>query len=1072
MHHASRPALLLFAVVFAVSAWTTAHTSAQTRTRSTARKAGPALPAAWMDQLPWRCIGPAAMGGRITAIAVNPKDSSNWWAATASGGLLMTTNNGTTFTHQFDRESCVSIGDVQVAPSDPRILWVGTGESKPRNSVSWGDGVYKSIDGGKTWKNMGLRRSFQIGRILIHPRDPNIVYVGALGRLWGANPERGLYKTTDGGKTWKLVLFLNDRTGVVDVCMHPEDPDTLLAAAYERRRDGFDSNDPAVKIAAGSGLHRSSDGGKTWSRVTAGLPTGKLGRIGIEWSRSRPDLVFLVLESERIGKQPENAAYAGITGQDADVGARLTRITPKGPAARAGLEVGDIVLAVNGKTVHSYAGFLTEIRKRLAGDKVRIEVSRKRKSVEVMLTFARRPKPQAPSTGSRPGRSTSSRQGRATSSRQARGPFATGLGGQRENVQEQQGPDGHEYGGVYRSGDGGQSFERINSVNPRPMYFSRIRVDPTDPERLYVLGIRLYRSKDGGKTFTADGGRGVHVDHHALWIDPADGRRMILGNDGGLYVTFDRMDHWDHLNHVAIGQFYHVAADGREAYRVYGGLQDNGTWGGPSRVPNARGPIDADWIRVGGGDGFVCRVDPEDPDQVYFESQNGNLARRHLQTGARGSMRPRPPRGKKRYRFNWNTPFVLSHHNPRIYYAAGNLVFRSLSRGDRLRAISPEISLTDRGSATALAESPREPDLLYVGSDDGALWTTRDGGVNWLRLYPSAAPAKPKKTAKPAKPEKPATTAKPKTAATVPGESLAGLLPGPRHVSAIVASRFSTDRVYLAVDGHRSDDDTPYVLVSEDRGASWRSLAGNLPKTAGPVRTVAEDRLNQDLLYLGTEFGAWVSIDRGAGWTRFRGNLPTVAVHAFAQPANADEIVAATHGRSLWILDVKALRQMTAQGVKDRCRLFAPADVVRRRREPSRGGTIRQFTGTNPPSGAAIVYSLAKPAQRLRLVVTRPDGELLRELEASTAAGLHRVGWDLRAAARQRTGAASGSPAGRRRSRSARTVPNGDYRVELTVDGTTYTQMLRVRADPDFPAAPGGEDERDQEDRVGEHSDG
>jgi photosystem II stability/assembly factor-like uncharacterized protein len=850
------------------------------------------LPAEWLKPLNWRCIGPANMGGRITALAVYEADPTTYWVATASGGLLKTTNNGVTFEHQFDREATVSIGDVCVAPSDKNIIWVGTGEGNPRNSVSYGDGVYKSTDGGKTWINMGLKKSFQIGRILIHPNNPNIVYVGALGRLYGPNEERGLFKTSDGGKTWERILYVNEQTGVIDLRMHPTDPERLLAATYERQRDGYDVNDPAKKFGAGSGLYRTSDGGKSWQKITQGLPTCKLGRLGIDWYRKDPSVVFLLVESEKIGGSPQP-------------------------------------LAANGSN----------------GGKL---------------------------------------------------PYLDRLGGQAANVQDKQGPDGFEYGGVFKSTDSGQSWTRLNSLNPRPMYFSQIRVDPNDDNYVYVLGISLHRSHDGGRTFDDEGGNGAHGDHHALWIDPRDGRHMILGNDGGFYATYDRMTNWDRLNHVAIGQFYHVAVDTRRNYRVYGGLQDNGTWGGPSRTHSATGPINEDWFRVGGGDGFRCAVDPTDPNLVYSTAQRGALRRLNLRTGETISIRPPNAR---RYRFNWNTPFLLSHHNPRIYYCAGNVVFRSLDRGNDLRVISPDITATNRGSASALAESPRNPDVLYVGSDDGYLWLTRNGGREWTNITKNVG------------------------------------LPGPRWVASIEPSRFAEGRAYVVFDGHRSDDDEPYVYMTEDFGKTWKSLRGNLPW--GSTRVLREDIDNPDLLYLGTEFGAWCSLDRGQTWNRLNTNLPTVAVHEIAIHPTAGEIVAATHGRSLWILDVTALRQLTPQALQADARLYRPATALRWRMEPSRGQTNRRFTGENPPFGASIWYSLSKKADKASLKVLDIEGQLVRELKAETHPGLHKIVWDL-----TRT-----PPRPRRGQQSAQAGPPvapGSYLIVLSVDGNEYKQALRV----------------------------
>ncbi|MHB1423129.1 MAG: VPS10 domain-containing protein [Gemmataceae bacterium] len=935
----------------------------------------------WFKSLTWRSIGPANMGGRITALSVHEADPTTYWVATASGGLLKTINNGITFEHQFDHEAVVSIGDVCAAASDKNIVWVGTGEGNPRNSVSYGDGVYKSCDGGKSWRNMGLKKSFQIGRILIHPTNPDIVYVGALGRLYGPNEERGLFKTSDGGNTWEKILSIDDKTGIIDIRMNPSDPETLLAAAYERQRDGYDYNDPSKKFGAGSGLYRTTDGGKSWQKIAKGLPTCKLGRLGIDWYRKNPNVVFLLVESEKIGGSSlvaAAAAYLGIEGENGERGARVTQVSRNSPAERAGLQIDDVIVRLGNRIIGSYAEVVEEVARHKAGDKVKLRLRRGQEFQEAEVTLA---------------------------ARSESAPFLDRLGGQAANVQDKQGDNGFEYGGVFKSTDGGQSWQRINSLNPRPMYFSQIRVDPNDDNYVYVLGIALHRSRDGGKTFDPGAGRGVHGDHHALWIDPRDGRHMILGGDGGYAATYDRAANWDHLNHMALGQFYHVALDTRRDYRVYGGLQDNGSWGGPSRTHSPIGPINEDWFRIGGGDGFRCAVDPTDPDLVYSTAQYGGLRRRNLRTGENETIRPPEAR---RYRFNWNTPFILSHRNPKIYYCAGNVVFRSLDRGNDLRVISPDITASERGSASALAESPRNPDVLYVGTDDGFLWVTRDGGNEWTNV----------------------------TAPLNPPPERGGIKEGDRRwVASIEPSRFEEGRAFVVFDGHRSDDDQPYVYLTEDYGKTWKSLRGNLPW--GSTRVLREDIENPNLLYLGTEFGAWFTLDRGQSWQSLNTNLPTVAVHEFAIHPTAGEIVAATHGRSLWILDVTALRQLTPQALQADARLYRPATAVRWRLEPSRGQTNRRFTGENPPSGAAIWYSLGKKASNASLKVLDIDGHLVRELTAETQPGLHKVVWDLaQATPRPRRG--------RQSAQAARPVAPGSYLVVLTVDGNEYKQALRV----------------------------
>jgi S1-C subfamily serine protease/photosystem II stability/assembly factor-like uncharacterized protein len=1122
----------------------------------------------FLKSLNWRSIGPANMGGRITDIAVYEADPSLWWVATASGGLLKTINNGVTLEHQFDHEGVVSIGAVAVAQSDANIVWVGTGEANPRNSVSYGDGVYKSTDGGKTWKNMGLKKTYQIARVLIHPKDPNVVWVGALGRLYGPNEDRGVFKTTDGGQTWNKVLYVDDKTGVIDMIMDPTNPDTVIAALWDRLRDGFDSwpgnevpkpdgidgYDPIRKWGPGGGLYKTADGGKKWTKLKTGLPSSHTGRIGIDWQRKAPYHIYAIIDCADIGKglQPLNA-YLGAVGADADGKAKLTQIMPGSPAEKAGLAVGDVVLAIgdkdvtgfdqvldelrpkrrgemvtlkinrggetksieatlanrpgqggqggagggggggsrvwlgvtgedragkatltqiipdgpgakaglkdgdvivtaDGKPVEDYSQLSELVRDKEAGTKVALKVARGSENLDVTVTLEERPPggfggrgggggtfggppsdvflgiqgEDGPQGGARltqitedgPAEKAGLEQGdiiqaidaqklanydalteairtkragdkmkltilRANETKEIEvtlenrpggptrtRPYTYSYFGQSPNVQDQQGAKGYEYGGVYRSKDGGETWERINSLNTRPMYFSVIKVDPSDEKHLYVLGVSQHQSHDGGLTFTGDFGRGVHADGHQLWIDPKDGRHMITGGDGGFYATYDRGRNWDHINTAAIGQFYHVAIGPKEPYWVFGGLQDNGSWGGPAISKNG-GVLNEDWLSVGGGDGFVCRVDPNDPDLVYSESQNGSIGRRHLRTGERASIRPvQRPRGTPPYRFNWNTPFILSSHNSRIFYSAGNHVFRSLDRGNDLRPISPEITLTKRGSATALAESPRNPNVLYVGTDDGALWVTRDGGHEWKNITKNLG------------------------------------IPSPRWVATIEPSRFEEGRVYVCLDAHRSDDDDPYIFVSEDYGETFRSVRANLPW--GSTRCLREDVQNQNLLFCGTEFNLWASFDRGANWTKLNNNLPTVAIHEIAIHPTNGELVVATHGRSIWACDISALRQLSAEHFKDKIALHKPVDVIRWQSEPNRGRTNRRFTGTNPAGGAQLWYSLPAKAERVTLRIEDIEGRVVRELRGSTDAGLQRVSWDLVRVNAQRGGGGGG----------------------------------------------------------------
>jgi len=1429
-----------------------------------------AVPESWASQIQWRSIGPANMGGRITSIAVFENDPSIWYVASASGGLLKTVNNGVTFEHQFDSQPSVSIGDVQVSKTDPDLVWVGTGEANPRNSVSWGNGVYKSTDGGKTWKHMGLKHSFQIGRIAIHPENHDTVYVGALGRLWGPNEERGLFKTTDGGKSWEKVLYVDDQTGVVDVQMDPKNPDTLLVATYQRKRDGFDGNDPEVKYGPGAGIYKTTDGGKTFTKLTQGLPTVNMGRIGLQYFARNPKYVYAIIETEKIATRPENLGYLGVTTENLDVGVQVESVTEDSPAEKAGLQQGDIIVMIDGKLIHGTNQLQSQLRRKLAGETIKIVGSRDEEKIEFSAELGKVP--------------DSGRQ------RRRRNEFTGTLGGQAKDLQGQQGRDKeYEYGGIYLSKDGGESWSRINTLNPRPMYYSQIRVDPSDRRYLYVLGTSLYRSNDFGETFSGDGGRGVHPDNHAMWINPNNGEHIILGNDGGLYVTHDRMDNWDHLNKFAIGQFYHVGVDHRDHfYNVYGGLQDNGSWGGPSRSRNGD-ILNTDWFRIGGGDGFICLVDPEDPNQLYAESQNGSMSRLNLKTGETGFVRPASQRGV-RYRFNWKTPFILSPHNSRIHYSAGNYVFRSLYKGNDATPISPEITNTDRGAGSAISESPRQQGVIYVGTTDGAVWRTRDGGQEWAPLYlqrvaedddeaadedqdsddkskseePGGEPSteKPEETVKPEMGEDQPKTDEPETGqqksdepaaqdpvsgkwklqlisdqiprggdnqlvlkledngkvsgsylsrrgeqeisegsfdsdsgklrlviqsrrgktvfegkledgkiagtinfagrftidfeavidgvpvavswklaaadrpqdqdddhqdeaaeaadplknlsghwtgelladdipdamrtfqmelrfaadgsvagrtvaaqgeaeiyegqynqeknlltgflesddfaanltarvtglstiegtiaipdanmeinfsakydrpfetdeqessepaptessdksdpqdpepqadksepgdapvttqqeadspiagnwdalldfggremelaltlkvddagkitgsmesdringdivegkfdsesgalqflaatersdiqfeATLENDKLEGtasiadrdfsfgfsatksptpsaqeaesaedeaaaddeplesisnlgeLVPGPRWVSSLEASRFKAGRVYMTLDGHRSNDDKPYVFVSEDFGETWQSLHGNLPSSAGSTRVIREDVENEDLLYLGCEFSAWFSIDRGQNWTKFN-QLPTVAVHEIAVHPTAGEIVAATHGRSLWVADVKALQNMKPDALKTDVVLYPPNTVIRSGRSQQRGAPgSNYFEGQNPSQNAAIYYSIAESADAARITISRINGEKFAEFSVSGESGLHRFDWNLRRA--QLGEDNSNRRRGRRRFGGGQAGP-GSWLVTLEVDGQSVNQVLEIIDDTGQP---------------------
>lgn len=887
----------------------------------------------------WRSIGPANMAGRITDIEGIPSPSRTFYVAAAAGGIWKTTNAGTSFQPVFDRERVISMGDLAIAPSDTNVVYAGTGEEDSRNSISPGGGVYKTTDGGKTWKLMGLEATQAIGRIVVHPTNPNIAYVAALGHPWGPNRERGLYKTSDGGATWQMSKFISDRAGFVDVAMDPSDPNTLYASSWERVRGPYflKSGGP------GSALWKTTDAGTTWTEIRGGgFPTTMKGRIGIAVAQSNPKVVYALVEADTAPNPVKKASAAG------------RQVRPSG---------------------------------------------------------------------------------------------------------------------LYRSNDAGATWTKMNDRDVRPFYYSQVRADTKNPDRVYWSSTPVNFSDDGGKT-VRNGTIGIHVDHHAMWIDPNDARHFIVGNDGGVSQTWDGGGNYDFLNTMALGQFYAVSYDMGYPYRVCGGLQDNGSWCGPSRRRN--GPItNAMWFTVGGGDGFVTAQDPTNPDIIYSESQGGAMGRLNYATGervqlgkpswrtryqqfedsiiiARGdTTRPATPALTRRLaelrtreladsattdmRFNWNTPFFLSPHSPSTFYAAGNRVLKSTSRGDRLYPISPDLSTKDSakirvsmrttggitrdatgaetyGTVTALAESPIRPGLLYAGTDDGNVWLTRNDGATW--------------------------------------ENLTGRFPGvPRltYVSRIEPSSFDSATFYVTFDNHRVNDFTPYVYATNNYGKTFRSIASNLP-TGGPdfVYVIREDPNNRDLLFVGTDVGVYVSRNRGASWQKFMSGLPTVPVQDLRIQPRERELIAGTHGRSIWITDIAPLEQMADSVMGRSAYLFVPRTAYQYGQPPVNGEAVGQkaFRAESAPYGAAVSYRLASgnPRERARLLITNAAGDTMQTLTGPGGAGIHTVYWDFRAKAPR----ATRSPSQLRD--SVRFVRRMDVVLDsLAKSGVDTAELTRIR---------------------------
>ncbi len=845
---------------------------------ATADPAPRALAAEDLAAVSWRGVGPARMGGRVSALAWVPGSSTSFYMGYATGGLFKTDDLGVTFTPVFDHEGVSSIGSVAVAdaplnwpgsaevgegPSgaapadDPaergrgRIVWVGTGEGNNRNSSSWGDGVYRSTDGGKTFAHVGLEASHDIPALSVDPRNPDVAYVAALGHLWGSNPERGLYKTDDGGRTWRPVLQVDADTGACDVLLEPGRPDTVYAALYARRRTPWSYEG----ISATGGIFRSDDGGATWHELTTGLPE-RTGRIGLAVAPSEPSVVYAVVESDQGG--------IGTSAWD-----------DRSPA-----------------------------------------------------------------------------------------------------------------GGLFRSNDRGEHWVRVSDLSFRPFYFSRVAVDPEDADRVYVLGWDVTVSDDGGRTLRRLGAGEVHVDHHAIAIDARDPRRILVGNDGGAYLSHDRGAHWRHLATVAAGQFYHVSVDLSDPYRVGGGLQDNGSWIGPSGtlgvVEGAGGAkmgiLDRDWKYVFGGDGFRVAFDPGDHDVVYANSQGGELARVNLRTKVVDRLRPAADEGQERLRFNWDAPYLISHFDPSVIYVAGNRVFKLTHNGRYWYAISPDLSRrqTDRimtegseaetyGTVVALAESPVRQGMLWAGTDDGRVQVTSDEGRHWKDVTPRQVDG--------------------------------------RWVSCVEPSHRDAGTAYVAVDGHRSDVFRPLVLRTRDGGVSWTEITGDLP-AGGPVRVVREHPDNPDVLVCGTELAAYVSIDGGQHWIRLNGtSMPTVPVYDLVFHPREGDLVAATHGRSVFILDDAAfLGELTPASLAEPLHLFALREAKPRLfagRGYGEGSAV--FRAPNPPMGAIVTYWLRdQTAEPVKVRIEDAEGHTVRTLTGGGRAGVNRVVWDLQADEEQR----------------------------------------------------------------------
>ena len=772
--------------------------------------------------LKWRSIGPAYTSGRIADIAVNPTNHSEWYVAVASGNIWKTENNGTTFEPVFDKYGAYAIGCITIDPNNTNVVWAGTGENNHQRALGYGDGVYKTLDGGKSWKNMGLKESRQIGKILVDPRNSDVVYVAAEGSVWGPGGDRGLYKTTDGGKTWNRILEISEHTGVNNVVMDPRNPDVLYATSEQRRRHVH------TKIGGGpeSAIYKSTDAGETWEKLTSGIPSADMGGIGIDISPVDPDVIYAIIEA--------------------------------------------------------------------AG----------------------------------------------------------------------------ESGGFFRSTDRGASWQKMSSHSASGQYYNEIFCDPKDADKVYSVETISHVTDDGGKTWNRISNKNRHVDDHAMWIDPDEPDHFLIGGDGGIYETFDGGKEYIFKSNLPVTQFYRVQVDNSNPfYYVYGGTQDNSSMGGPSRNTSRGGVLSDDWFVTNGGDGFWTQIDPVDPNIVYAESQYGYMVRYDRKSKERVDIRPEPGKGEDSYKWNWNTPLIISPHSHTRLYCAANKVFRSDDRGNTWEVISDDLTAhIDRnswpvmdkfwssdavakdvstslyGEIVSLDESAVKEDLLYVGTDDGLIQVTEDAGKNWTKI--DAFPGIPEHT----------------------------------YVSDILASKFEEHVVYASFDNILRDDFKPYLLKSTDKGKTWTSITGNLPENH-TIHSIQEDFINPNLLFAGTEFGCFFTVDGGTNWIQLKSGIPTISVKDIAIQKRESDLVLATFGRGFYILDdYSPLRDLNKETLDQEGYLFPVKDALMYlpiRGKYGQGSTV--YEARNPDFGAIFTYYLKEVPKTKKQLRKEKEKELFKE---------------------------------------------------------------------------------------------
>ena len=905
-----------------------------------------------VKNIPFKNIGPTVMSGRVVNIAVNPDDPTEFYVGYASGGLWHTRNNGTSFTPVLDATATQNVGDIAVHWKTGTI-WVGTGENNSSRSSYAGIGMLKSTDKGATWQHMGLTDSHHIGRIVINPENVNEVVVGVTGHLYSPNAERGVYKTTDGGKSWKKTLFINEETGIIDLAVSPNDFSIQYAAAWEKDRKAwnFEGN------GSGSGIYKSTDAGNSWKLISgpnSGFPTGEgVGRIGLAVYDN--DMVYVVHDnqSRRTKSDKEKDDKEGLTKEDF-----------KTMSVKDFLDLKDVQLDEFLKDNNFQEKYKAQnVKEMVRGGAVKpIDLAAYLEDANSLL-------------------------------------FDTPVIGAE----------------VYRSKDAGKTWKKQNDNYIDDLfysygyYFAQIRVDRNNPEKIYLAGVPLIASDDGGKTYKAIDGDNVHADHHALWVNPVRPGHLINGNDGGVNISYDDGGHWIKNNSPEVGQFYAINIDHEKPYNVYGGLQDNGVWMGPHNAQeNSRWHSSGDypWKAIMGGDGMQVQIDTRNSNIVYTGFQFGNYFRIDLANEKRAYIQPKHELGEKPYRFNWQTPILLSSHNQDILYFGGNKLHRSLNQGDDWEAISEDLTKGGRegnvayGTLTSISESPFKFGLLYTGSDDGLIYVSSDGGGNWKKISDK--------------------------------------LPQDLWVSRVVASKHKKERVYASLNGYRWDNFAPYVYKSEDMGQTWTNIAANLP--ASSVNVILEDPANDQLLFVGTDNGLYASFDQGASWELLQNGIPNVAIHDLVVQPEAKHLVVGTHGRSIYKADIAHLQQLTQDNLsKGLLVLEIPAI-----KHSSRWGNARSsWSEPNTPGMDIAFYSKSKGNYKASIMTL--DGIEVSAFELEADKGYNILSYDVAFSKEGKSAYLKKNKMALKTADNGKTyLPKGSYELVLKGNGSEEKMPIKI----------------------------